>query len=279
MTKIKLNDLCFLGDDSSSKYHKSEFIQWDRSSGGGPVVFFTDDCLGMADMPIYKNNYKIAWLIEPFAIRQDTYQYVMQNWQKFSLVLSHQVALSNHIKNFEYFPSLMNWVSKEHFGRTTKSVFNTPSIVASDKNYTEGHRLRHRIISRFGKNLMVYGKGYVPIPHKFKVLQPFAFHLAIENSNAYNYFTEKVLDPISTWTVPIYWGTDGIFEFFNKDGFFTFNTEDELGEILLYISKEGESIYNKMLPAVEENYNILLDLGVVAEDWIYKNILKPKGLV
>src|SRR5690349_11077450 len=105
MLRIKLNDRCFSGDSSSSKYHAPRAFEWDRTEGLGDIVFFTDDCLQMAAANCYRSSYRIAWSIEPPAIRQDIYRVIKQNYGLFDLVLTHQLDFLNEIPNSLWYPS------------------------------------------------------------------------------------------------------------------------------------------------------------------------------
>lgn len=78
-----------------------------------------------------------------------------------------------------------------------------------------------------------------------------AFHLAVENSRCDNYFTEKLVDCFISKTVPIYFGTNDIGDYFNTDGMLIFNTPSDLGRIL---SDVTEDKWHSMQDAVEENY-------------------------
>src|SRR5687768_5901995 len=110
--RLKLNDLCFYGDLSSSRSHDSKFIEWDRTGGSnGLPVFFTDSCLNLASLPCYRDSFKVAWIMEPQAIRSDTYQYIQQAHSQFNLVLSHSTDFVKTIPNSEWYPNGMSWIS------------------------------------------------------------------------------------------------------------------------------------------------------------------------
>ena len=77
------------------------------------------------------------------------------------------------------------------------------------------------------------------------------FHIAIENSKNKNYFTEKIIDCFLTKTIPIYWGCSNIEEYFNKDGFIKFNSDEELMHILNNLTP---CYYHDRKKVIEENY-------------------------
>ena len=62
---------------------------------------------------------------------------------------------------------------------------------------------------------------------------------------------KKFIDCFLTGTVPIYYGTKNIGNYFNKDGFFTFDTHEGLLEVLGSI---GPDTYENMKSAIQENF-------------------------
>lgn len=77
------------------------------------------------------------------------------------------------------------------------------------------------------------------------------FHIAIENTSIKNMFTEKLIDCFQTKTVPIYCGCTNIGDFFNIGGILVVNN---LTDILRICNGLTEESYNRMLPAIEDNY-------------------------
>lgn len=77
------------------------------------------------------------------------------------------------------------------------------------------------------------------------------YHVAIENANMRNAFSEKILDCFLSYTIPIYIGTPNIGDFFNMDGILHCNTIDEA---IVVMNGLTEDDYNKKIDAVKENY-------------------------
>ena len=80
------------------------------------------------------------------------------------------------------------------------------SIIASAKNQTVGHALRHHVIREHDNQMDVYGHGYNAVQRKETALNSHMYTIVIENSVDDYYFTEKVIDAFLTGTVPVYWG-------------------------------------------------------------------------
>ena len=131
------------------------------------------------------------------------------------------------------------------------------SLIASSKNLLTGHKLRHEIADRFGSKLNgIFGSGYTTIPQKITGLKEYMFSLAIENCREPYYMTEKLIDCFITGTVPIYWGANFVTDFFNPDGIILFTEIAELEDIFTNLNAD---LYQKMLPAIQQNFQIALE--------------------
>jgi hypothetical protein len=246
--KLKIQDQAFFHDASSSKYHEPKFIEWDRTSGPAPVMFFTDSCIPLSTHPIYDKSFKIAWLLEPYAINQKSYMDAVRLKDRIDMVLSHHEGfLSKMEDKGVFYPNGMSWVAEEDWKQEPPNKTANMSIIASDKNTTEGHQLRHQYISRL---------------------------------RMASYFTEKLIDCFAAHTVPVYWGCPTLKKFFNTDGIIAVDSLDELVKYTSIISENGKEIYSKrsVQTAIKENFELAKKYKV-AEDWIYENVLKPRELV
>ena len=92
------------------------------------------------------------------------------------------------------------------------------SVICSTQSRTPSHRRRLAFVealkSHFGDRLDWYGNGVNPIPEKWDALAPYRYSIALENQQAPNLITEKLLDCFLTWTHPVYWGAPNAGEFF-----------------------------------------------------------------
>lgn len=106
----------------------------------------------------------------------------------------------------------------------------TMSIIASDKQQSNGHILRHRIIAKilesdmdihiYGRNLeRLYTDPRVKgtIDEKPWALSPYRFTISVENTRQKYYITEKFYDPILFNCIPLYWGASKVEEIFTDD--------------------------------------------------------------
>lgn len=266
MKKIKIIDTNFAHARFTSDYQTSKYIEWDRSQPKPTdTVVLTDNIIFKAGSMSFE---KIALLLEPKAINPEIYNWTQKNWQRFKTVLSYDKQLLDSIPNSNFYPHCGCWIKEEdqRIYKKTKIL----SVVASNKNQTFGHKLRHQAIEFLKSNSIeidTYGTGYKPINYKLDALKDYTFSLVIENSKEDFYFTEKLIDAFVTGTVPIYWGCPSIGKFFNLDGMI-------LIEKLSDISKQTKSLsferYSSMQNAIQENFDKAKEY-LLAEDWIFKN--------
>ena len=109
--------------------------------------------------------------------------------------------------------------------------------------------------------------------HGRNALMEHMFHIAVENSQLENYFTEKVMDCFLTKTVPIYFGCPNISDYFNTDGMFVVNSMTELYDVLFELKTDA---YEDKKTAIEENFEAAkeyVDFPKKVSDEIRKRIL------
>lgn len=88
-----------------------------------------------------------------------------------------------------------------------------------------------------------------PVSDKRAFIRAYKFDIAFENSSYPGYTTEKITQPMTTHTVPIYWGNRLIDRDFNPRSFmncFEFGSEDELIEHIIRVDND-ESLYREYL--------------------------------
>jgi hypothetical protein len=137
------------------------------------------------------------------------------------------------------------------------------SFIASDKNWAPGHCLRQQVRSMLPQSVDAFGRGFVYVKNKADALSDYAYSIAIENSQQDTYFTEKLVDCFTTGTVPIYWGTRKIGQYFDPDGVIHFDTVDEIPHILQSLSMED---YQNRMVSILENFEAAKRF-FVPEEW------------
>jgi hypothetical protein len=69
---------------------------------------------------------------------------------------------------------------------------------------------------------------------KFSTLIDYKYSVAIENSSQSNYFSEKIIDCMLLWTIPLYWGCPNISEYFPENSYrlLDINDPNQIKEVL-----------------------------------------------
>lgn len=232
------------------------------------VTFYTD--LDLLKAKEDSKTYKVAWLIESPEVHKEAYDKIADPsvYRLFDLVLTFDKRLLALDRRFRFCPVGGCWIGLEDRGIGSKS--QNVSIIASAKKDYEGQRLRHGVVSKFGKRIDgVFGRGYKPLDNKAEGLKDFRYSIVIENCKTDYYFTEKLIDCFVTGTIPIYWGCPDIGRFFDSQGLITFDSTDDLDKILESLSAED---YTSRLPAIKNNFETA-KAYTVTEDYVFNKII------
>lgn len=278
--KLKILDQCFAHTFCSSWDNKSKYIEWNRDfdyQGDNDLVFFTDQ--NLFNFHKVRAKVKVGFLIEPSSTYPYSYSFVRENYMRdgfFDYILTFDKELIELNKNLEkdkfiYYAFGGSWIPEQDFKVYDKTKM--VSIISSGKNQTSGHRLRHSCIQYLGKSMDVMGRGYREIDSKKEGLCEYQFSIIIENIRMDDYFSEKIIDPLSTSTIPIYWGTKNIGNYFDERGILIFDTVSELGYLLNSVI--SEEYYKSKLEYIKNNLELSKSYRV-CEDWIWENWLKDK---
>ena len=246
-------------------------IKWYRGTDYYDSCFFTDTDIPYAEYVNCKQ--KIAIILEPPEINREYkqinyFEYLKDNHNKFDFILTpYKDMIELDPKKFLYYHQSFPWIPKEDQKIYTKSKL--VSIIASSKQSTIGHRLRHQVIKTYYDKFKfdVYGCGYMPYKeYKTDFLKDYYYSICIMNSNINGYFTEAVGDCFATGTIPIFWGTKTISDVYNTDGIIFFEKIEDLHDILNTIDQK---YYESKMKAIKENFNIATQYST-HEDYMYE---------
>ncbi len=103
------------------------------------------------------------------------------------------------------------------------------------------------------------------------------YHIAIENTQQQDYFTEKVLDCFVSKTVPIYLGCPNIGDYFDVRGMIIVDSTEQIIEAVNNLTPES---YDAMRPYIEENYRRAKEILTLENDTILElgSKMSPEGL-
>ena len=213
------------------------------------VNFYVDYSVMLLDKEEDIEGDSIALLVEPRAIVPGAYTWIEENYEKFKYVFTFDSELLK-------LPNAKLLL----YGQITAEFPDIPkpkaiSMVASDKDFCEGHINRQKVARALMERIDTYGKfkGDDYCDDK-DFLSGYKFNVAMENYSDGHYFTEKICNCFASKIVPIYWGCPNIGEYFNMDGIVYCNTPTEVIDAVDIILQDPEGEYNKRLEAIEDNY-------------------------
>lgn len=88
-----------------------------------------------------------------------------------------------------------------------------------------------------------------PVSDKLKFIRDYKFTIAIENSSASGYTTEKLIEPMAANSIPIYWGNPNVQLDFNKKSFIYLNDFDSIDqaiEEIIYLDTHDGAYIKKL---------------------------------
>ena len=184
----------------------------------------------------HKVNCNVSLIIsEPKAIQGLYYRLLRLIRRNYNAVFLRDKALAKRYKNVHALPLARSFINLEHLSVIDQSYNKKAgtSLIASNKKQTTGHKLRHKIVDLVKKSnlkLSVLGRGYQPFNNKEDGLLPYKYSIVIENAIEPHYFTEKIIDCLLCKTIPIYWGSGDIDEYFDTTNWLKFNSSTDILE-------------------------------------------------
>ena len=241
------------------------FLKWDG------ITVFTDELCFNPVVDQIQSKHKIAWCIESPAIKSHFSNHIHLVENKFDYIYTYTPKSDNEKYKQSYFGAC--WIVEENCKIYEKTKLL--SIVASNKNYAPGHKLRHEIISKnLHKNLELWGSGYKWFSDepedRLKPFKDYMYIIVVENCKHPNYFTDKIIDCFASGCIPIYWGDPNIDQHFNGNGFYKWNTIEDLTKILEKINQDD---YFSKIDYIKENYEKFKKFAS-PDKWMYDNCYK-----
>ena len=267
MEKLKVNMVGggFQHSNSSVAYYYPKYIEWDKGGHNANISIHIDNAI-MQPPDRSKKNY--AWICEISVINQSLIRWVTLHIEQlehnFELIFTHDKRLLSLSNKMKLIPcSSSPWIVDHQIYPKSKLV----SMIASTKVMCPAHNFRQHIANKFKDQIDLYGSGRPTfIEKKEQGLNDYCFSIAMENDNYPNCITEKINDCFATGTIPIYWGTSAISEFFNDKGI-VFLTDD------FEIENLSTDLYYSKMEYIKENFEIASNWPI-GEDYIYKHFLK-----
>ena len=204
------------------------------------------------------------WLFlqEPPYTRNDYFKYHFRFADK---VIS---GFSDKIANNEHAQAGLPW----HIGRSYDELMELKldsvkkidrvSWITSNNNMFPGHQPRLNFINFLNKSEFdydLYGRGFQPIEDKFDGIAPYKYSIAVENYSAPDYWTEKVIDCMLSWTIPFYFGCENMERYFPTGSFISIDIHQPEKALRIIKDAIADNHWEKNLEALAEARQLILN--------------------
>lgn len=136
-------------------------------------------------------------------------------------------------------------------------------------------------------DLDIFGHGVNPMNDKAEALDPYKYHIAIENHVFKHHMTEKLPDAFLGYTLPFYHGCPNAADYFPPESFIPIDFNDFDRTLAIIKSTLANNEYEDRLPYIKEARRLVLEkynLFALLDDEISKrnntiNTSKPSGVI
>jgi len=222
------------GHNTIGGYIKFSQLNWlPTNSKDAKVSIFTDGYLKLRWLKKNRKNTCVGLALEPREINPRITGDLRICRDRLDLILTHDDEI------LEKFPLARQYIVGgslfKNSDRLTSSKKNgRVSIVISDKKVTEGHIFRHEIVEKLASkyDIDVFGVGIKPFADRGDPYSSYSYTIVVENVKSDFFFTEKLIDPLLSKCIPIYWGARDIKSYFPNEGILEFDDIIDLEKIL-----------------------------------------------
>ena len=198
----------------------------------------------------YKDAIKIAHFTENQFVDFDVADYAIGQ---------HHINYLDRYYRRPFFIFQLNNYTNKDFSDIRQKVLHSPkrtkfcAAVISNIGWTDGfRRLFYKALNKYKEiDMGGYYHNNVggPVRNKTKFLNNYKFSLAMENTKADGYITEKVIDAFIAGNIPIYYGNYMIEEYINPKAFILIKGEEDMMEKIEYIKKidNDDKLYKRIL--------------------------------
>lgn len=266
----------FQHDVCSSALNKNKFVNWVKDDSSNISIHIDNAILNKPN----PNKLNFGWFSESSSIIPTVIEKVKTNIdyykENFKYIFTHDKRIIELDKDFFKFtlPNALPWVQKRKIYDKSKFC----SFIVSNKNWTKGHKYRLDALNKYTNKIDHYGRGFkTELPWTFNensveesgkilALKDYYFSFCFENDNYDAIFCEKITDCFATGTIPIFWGTPNISDYFDKDGIIIYDKNFNFEELSV-------DLYMSKIDSIKRNLDICLDLST-SEDYFYSNYIK-----
>jgi len=145
---------------------------------------------------------------------------------------------------------------------------NVSTVCSSKKQGNTLHRARYDFTWALKERLPeleIFGRGVRPVDDKADALDPYRYHIAIENHRAPHHWTEKLADPFLGACMPIYYGCPNAADYFPEESFLQLDLNDVDGAAEMIRRAIRDRLWEQRLPLIlESRRRVLEEYGPIA---------------
>lgn len=151
------------------------------------------------------------------------------------------------------------------------------SCICSTESRRPGHRRRLAFVAQLkqalGDRIDFYGRGFRDMADKAEALDPYRYHIVLENTSADHYWTEKLADAYLRNCFPIYSGAPNIGAYFDTAALAPIDIdhpEDAIRTIAAILDsdldRKAQSAISSAKHLVMDRYNMLEQIATLAAE-------------
>lgn len=250
-----------------------EYNYWEPEKEN--IVVFSDICIPQAAEPRFNGvKHKVAWMMEGPGVYRTwghfiaVFDFLSNNLGLYTAVATCDDSLvEKYPGKFIYVPFGGIIVPKE-----SSFIFSKSKMCSTTAGQLYSPRdLVYSTYKDSGK-IDFLGSSFGQIARYDNIVDGFKnyrYHISIPNCAEDRYFSSNLTDPLACGTVPIWWGTKKLGDFFNMDGIIVVSSMGELDEA---INRMSEDDYLRRMPAIKENH-VLVEKYRTPENALWENVL------
>lgn len=193
------------------------------------------------------------------------YEWLIKGYDSFHKVITSNENLSGEKYIFDSLA--LPWhVNKTYdelrsISKPGNNKIDRVSWITSNAKNRFGHQKRMNFLRDIkGKlDFDLFGRGFQPIEDKWDGISNYKYTLAIENSNANYYWTEKISDCFLSWTMPIYYGCDNIDNYFPAESMIKIDIENPQEALQIIDEAIKTNAWKQNIEAIAEARNLVLE--------------------
>jgi hypothetical protein len=252
------------GHNTIGGYIKFSQLNWlPTKSTDAKISLFTDGYLKPSWLKKNRKNTRIGLALEPREINPRIKSDLRKCQNRLDLILTHDDEI------LKEFTGARRYIVGGSLFKNSDKLKNSKkngrvSMVISDKKVTEGHILRHKIVEELAMNyeIDVFGVGTKPFVDRGDPYSTYSYTIVVENVSSGFFFTEKLIDPLLSKCIPIYWGAREVTSYFQKEGILEFKDISDLEKILQSLSLNELQVSEECIRA---NQQIAVDF--MSKEW------------